>query len=134
MIGHGDTGVASMLSDDEKEMSVVISDPSRPDMPIIFESEEFEKQTGYGPTDTIGHNCRFLQGPDTDPAAVNAIRRAVVEQREITVDLLNYKKDGTPFWNRLRIRPLRDYAGKLLYFVGAQKPIEEDEVRPVPHD
>jgi PAS domain S-box-containing protein len=134
MIGHGDTGVASMLSDDEKEMSVVISDPSRPDMPIIFVSEEFEKQTGYGPTDTIGHNCRFLQGPDTDPAAVNAIRRAVAEQREITVDLLNYKKDGTPFWNRLRIRPLRDYAGKLLYFVGAQKPIEEDEVRPVPHD
>jgi PAS domain S-box-containing protein len=132
MIGHGDSGVASLLSDDEKEMSVVISDPSRPDMPIIFVSDEFEKQTGYGPSDTIGHNCRFLQGPATDPAAVDAIRGAVANQREITVDILNYRKDGTPFWNRLRIRPLRDYAGKLLYFVGAQNPIEEDEVQPAP--
>jgi PAS domain S-box-containing protein len=132
MIGHGDTGVASMLSDDEKEMSVVISDPSRPDMPIIFVSDEFEHQTGYGPSDTIGHNCRFLQRPDTDPAAVDAIRGAVADERKITVDILNYMKDGTPFWNRLRIRPLRDDAGKLLYFVGAQNPIEEDEVQPVP--
>jgi PAS domain-containing protein len=97
MIGHGDTGVTSLLSNDEKEMSVVISDPSRPDMPIIFVSDEFAKQTGYGPSDTIGHKCRFMQGPDTDPAAGDAIRRAIAEEREITVDILNYTKDGTPF-------------------------------------
>ena len=132
MIGHGDTGVASRLRDDEREMSVVISDPSRPDMPIIFVSDEFEKQTGYQPSETIGHNCRFLQGPDTDPAAIEAIRSAITDEREITVDILNYTKDGTPFWNRLSIRPLRDYAGKLLYFVGAQSPIDPEEVQPVP--
>lgn len=131
MTGHGDTDVATFLNDEEREMSVVISDPSREDMPIIYVSDEFEGQTGYGPLETIGHNCRFLQGPDTDPDAVAAIRRAVAEEREITVDILNYRKDGTPFWNRLRIRPLRDDAGALQYFVGAQNPIAENEVRPV---
>ena len=131
MTGYGDTGVATFLSDEEQEMSVVISDPSRPDMPIIYVSDEFEKQTGYGPSETIGHNCRFLQGSETDPKAVEAIRQAIAEEREITVDILNYMKDGTPFWNRLRIRPLRDETGTLLYYVGAQNPISETEVRPI---
>ena len=131
MTGHGDTSVATLLSDDEQEMSVVISDPSRPDMPIIYVSDEFEKQTGYTPSETVGHNCRFLQGPETDPKAVDAIRGAISDQRELTIDILNYRKDGTPFWNRLRIRPLRDDNGKLLYYVGAQNPISETEVQPI---
>lgn len=131
MTGHGDISVATFLSDEEQEMSVVISDPSRPDMPIIYVSEEFEKQTGYGPSETIGHNCRFLQGPETDPKTVDAIRKTIAEERTFTVDILNYKKDGTPFWNRLRIRPLRNDTGNVLYYVGAQNPIAESEARPV---
>ncbi len=121
-----------LLRDDERELSVVISDPSRPDNPLIFVSDEFERQTGYTAAEALGRNCRFLQGPDTDPAAVQAIRDALAAREEITVDLLNYCKNGQPFWNRLRIRPLFDEAGELRYYAGAQNPITADEVLPRP--
>ena len=130
--GHGDIAKAALLSEEEREKSVVISDPSRPDNPMIYVSEEFETQTGYPPEEVLGRNCRFLQGPETDPEAVQAIRDALAAQTEITIDILNYRKDGSKFWNRLRIRPLFDHKGKLLYFVGAQNPIPADEVRPYP--
>jgi len=131
--GHGDTHKAALLTEEERAQSVVISDPSLPDNPVIFVSDEFETQTGYPPSEALGRNCRFLQGPDTDPEAVAAIRRAIRSGSPITVDLLNYRKDGTPFWNRLRIRPLLDEDGSVLYFAGAQNPIQEDEVRPDAH-
>lgn len=122
----------SLLRDDERDLSVVISDPSLPDNPLIFVSEEFERQTGYAADEVIGRNCRFLQGPDTDPAAVQAIRDALAAHTEITVDLLNYRKDGQPYWNRLRLRPLRDEAGTIRYYICAQNPIPADEVLPRP--
>ncbi len=130
--GHGNLASAAMLSEDEQAQSVVISDPHRPDMPIIFVTEEFEAQTGYPPSEVLGRNCRFLQGPDTDPNTIEAIRQAIRDRRPITVDLLNYRKDGSPFWNRLRIRPLLDPRGQLLYFAGAQNPISAEEVRADP--
>ncbi len=130
--GHGDTGTAALLTVEERERSVVISDPSRPDTPIIFVSDEFEAQTGYPPEEVLGRNCRFLQGPETDPKAVQAIRDALAAETEITVDLVNYRKDGTKFWNRLRIRPLFDDRGRVRYFVGAQNPIPAEEARPGP--
>ena len=130
MGGSGDRDAEARLEADELERSVVVSDPSRPDNPIIFVSDEFEAQTGYAPEEVMGRNCRFLQGPDTDPAAVQAIREALEAETEITVDILNYRKDGTPFWNRLRIRPLYDDHGRLQYFVGSQNPIPPDDARP----
>ena len=128
--GHGDTSKAVLLSEEEREQSVVISDPSRPDMPVIFVSDEFETQTGYSPEEVIGRNCRFLQGPDTDPAAVKAIRDALAVETGVVVDILNYRKDSTTFWNRLRIRPLYGDDGKVMFYVGAQNPIDADEARP----
>jgi len=122
--GHGDLSKADLLSEDERNQSVVIVDPSRPDAPVIFVSDEFETQTGYPPEEVLGRNCRFLQGPDTDPEAVKAINDALTSEEPIEIDILNYHKDGTPFWNRLRIRPLFDDGGKVLYFAGAQNPIE----------
>ena len=104
-------------------MSVVFTDPKQPDNPMIFVSEEFEKQTGYKTAEAIGKNCRFLQGPDTDTNAIQAIRSALKAQTRFTIDILNYRKDGTAFVNRLRIRPIFNEAGKLTYFVGAQNPI-----------
>jgi PAS domain S-box-containing protein len=132
--GVGNIESAELLTEDERAQSVVISDPHRTDMPIIFVSEEFEAQTGYPPKEVLGKNCRFLQGPETDPRAVGAIRAAIKAEEPITVDILNYRKDGTPFWNRLRIRPLFDAQGRLLYFAGAQNPIPESEVRVDPLD
>jgi PAS domain S-box-containing protein len=128
--GHGDASKAALLTDEEREKSVVISDPALPDTPIIFTSNDFEEQTGYSPQEVLGRNCRFLQGPDTDPNAIEAIRHAIAAETRITIDILNYRKDGTKFWNRLRIRPVFDKKGKLKYFVGNQNPIPAEEVRP----
>jgi PAS domain S-box-containing protein len=130
--GHGDVDKAALLLPEEREQSVVITDPALPDNPVIFVSDEFEKQTGYTAQDVLGRNCRFLQGPDTDPGAVEAIRAAVANETEITVDILNYRKDGTEFWNRLRIRPLREEGGATMYFVGAQNPVDVNEARGLP--
>lgn len=113
----------AMLDSDERAMSVVISNPWRSDNPMIYVSEEFEAQTGYAPEEALGRNCRFLQGPDTDPKAVEAIRAALAARTTFTIDILNYRKSGEPFMNRLRIRPLFDERGELTYFVGAQNPI-----------
>jgi PAS domain S-box-containing protein len=130
--GYGDTSKAALLSEEEREKSVLITDPSRPDNPIIYVSEAFETQTGYPPEEVLGRNCRFLQGPETDPKAAKAIREAIAAQTEITIDILNYRKGGSQFWNRLRIRPLFDESGRLLYYVGAQNPISAEDVRSNP--
>lgn len=115
--------LVQLLAADERDMSVVITNPWRQDNPMIYVSEEFETQTGYSPDEALGRNCRFLQGPETDSNAVNAIRSALAARATLTIDIINYRKCGEPFMNRLRIRPLFDDAGELLYFAGAQNPI-----------
>lgn len=113
----------SLLEDDETEMSVVFSDPSLPDNPMIFVSDEFETQTGYSRDDAVGRNCRFLQGPETNPHAIEAIRQGLKAETRFTIDILNYRKDGSVFTNRLRIRPIYDGEGRLMFFAGAQNPV-----------
>ncbi|MEX5728497.1 PAS domain S-box-containing protein [Rhodovulum iodosum] len=119
----GTQDLRAFLESDETEVSVVFTDPSLPDNPMIYVSEEFETQTGYSAEEAVGRNCRFLQGPDTDPHAVEAIRHALKAQTRFTIDILNYRKDGTPFMNRLRIRPIFDDQGQLLFYAGAQNPV-----------
>lgn len=118
-----DRYIQSLLEQDEKEMSVVFSDPHSPDNPMIFVSEEFETQTGYTPEEAVGQNCRFLQGAETNPHAVEAIRQGLKAQTRFTIDIVNYRKDGEPFLNRLRIRPIYDGEGRLIFFAGAQNPV-----------
>ena len=113
----------SLLEDDEVEMSVVFSDPSLPDNPMIFISDEFEAQTGYSPDEAVGRNRQFLQGPETNPHAIEAIRQGLKAETRFTIDILNYRKDGSPFINRLRIRPIYDGEGRLMFFAGAQNPV-----------
>jgi PAS domain S-box-containing protein len=113
----------SLLEADEAKISVVFSDPSLTDNPMVYVSEEFEQQTGYSADEAIGRNCRFLQGPGTDPEAVEAIRHALRARTRFTIDILNYRKDGTLFLNRLRIRPIFDQRGNLQFFAGAQNPV-----------
>ena len=119
-----DRYIQSLLEQDEKEMSVVFSDPHSPDNPMIFVSDEFEVQTGYTPEEAVGQNCRFLQGPETNPHAVEAIRQGLKAQTRFTIDIVNYRKDGEPFLNRLRIRPIYDGEGRLIFFAGAQNPVQ----------
>ena len=111
----------------EAERSAVIADCTQPDMPLVYITRAFEQQTGYTTEDVIGTNCRFLQGPNTDPEDLAAIRQAISQARSLTIDILNYRKDGTPFWNRLRLRPVfRD--GALDTYVGVQNPVAAADV------
>ncbi|MEM0936509.1 MAG: PAS domain-containing protein [Pseudomonadota bacterium] len=121
--GTGDSALRSLLEPDEHQMSVVFSDPNLPDNPMVYISEAFETQTGYSVAESLGKNCRFLQGAETDPAAIEAIRQGLKARTRFTIDILNYRKDGSAFLNRLRIRPIFDAEGKLVYFAGAQNPV-----------
>ena len=111
------------LSEDESGQSVVISDPSLPNNPIVFVTPEFEVQTGYSSSEAIGRNCKFLQGLETDANAIAAIRFAIAAQARIEIDIINYRKNGEKFLNRLRIRPIYDDSGRLMYYAGVQNPI-----------
>nr|AML79142.1 putative LOV domain-containing protein [Bassia scoparia] len=102
------------------QQTFVVSDASKPDHPILYASEGFFKMTGYNSREVIGRNCRFLQGAETDSEELEKIREALVKGNNYCGRLLNYKKDGTPFWNLLTIAPIKDEAGKVLKYIGMQ--------------
>ena len=102
------------------QQSFVIADPSLPDCPIVFASDGFLDFTGYTREEILGRNCRFLQGPRTDRSAVAEIRKAIDEGSECTVRLLNYTKQGKPFWNMFTMAPVRDEQGNVRFFAGVQ--------------
>ncbi|KAK8941221.1 Phototropin-1 [Platanthera zijinensis] len=102
------------------EKNFVITDPRLPDNPIIFASDSFLELTEYSREEILGRNCRFLQGPETDPTTVKKIRDAIDNQRDVTVQLINYKKSGKKFWNLFHLQPMRDQKGEVQYFIGVQ--------------
>ncbi|KAF7897478.1 hypothetical protein EAF00_005706 [Botryotinia globosa] len=97
-----------------------LTDPSRPDNPIVFASEEFHRTTQYGMSYVLGRNCRFLQGPKTNPFSVRRIREKIEAGQEHCETFLNYRRDGSPFMNLLMCAPLCDSRGTIRYFIGAQ--------------
>lgn len=103
------------------QTSFTLADPSQDrDQPLLLVSDGFLDLSGYDRSDILLRNCRFLQGPGTQPAAVDRIRAACKDGTHATEMLLNYRKDGVPFWSLLRIIPLRNASGKLKYLLGAQ--------------
>jgi len=106
---------------------IVIVDARMRDMPLIYVNEGFERLTGYPAAEVMGKNCRFLQGPDTDPVSLQRLRSALRENRECTVLLLNNRKDGSTFWNRLSITPIRDSAGQVTHFIGVQSDVTAEQ-------
>ncbi len=110
---------------------ICLSDPTAPDQPLVWVNTAFERVTGYRAEDAVGRNCRFLQGADTDPAAVDRIREALRRQEPVTETLLNHRRDGRPFWNRLSLSPLRDATGRVVRYVGVQDDVtaQVDAVR-----
>ncbi|MDN4619948.1 ATP-binding protein [Paenibacillus sp. PsM32] len=100
--------------------SVTIADARRSDFPLVFVNSHFTELTGYTKNEAIGYNCRFLQGVDTDPAAVKKIREALAKQESAVIEILNYTKEGTPFWNEINLDPIFDRNGECHYFVGIQ--------------
>ena len=108
---------------DSTAEGVVISDCTQPDMPIIYVNNAFTTMTGYTRDEVVGKNCRFLQGSDTNTTAAEDIRKAILAQQPCKVEILNYRKDGTAFWNRLSITPVRDDDNVTTHYIGIQSDV-----------
>jgi PAS domain S-box-containing protein len=106
-------------------VNIVLADATQPERPLVFVNRSFEATTGYTAERVIGTNCKFLQGPDTSPDAVDAIRSALQENRAIEIEILNYKACGQPFWNLLNITPVFAPDGSVRSFIGIQSDVTE---------
>ncbi|OLT53327.1 hypothetical protein BJF88_12220 [Cellulosimicrobium sp. CUA-896] len=129
-VGAGTLERRAVLASD---LSFTIADARLPDVPLVWVNPAFTATTGYTEEDVLGHNCRFLQGPGTDLAAVDRVRDGLRARTTIGETLLNYRKDGTPFWNQLVISPITDARGDVTHFVGVQADVtarvESEQVR-----
>jgi PAS domain S-box-containing protein len=101
-------------------LPIVLTDPHQPDWPVVFCNRAFGRLTGYSSDETLGRNCRFLQGEETDPASIKILSEGIAAHREVQVDLWNYRKDGTKFWNTMFVGPVFNQEGDLLFFFGSQ--------------
>ena len=120
--GKGDPFAAAVRA---TRMPMIITDPKQHDNPIVYANDAFVRMSGYDREELLGTNCRFLQGPDTDRAKVAMVREAIVNGRDVNVDLLNYRKDGTSFWNALYVSPVFDEGGDLQFYFASQVDITE---------
>ena len=123
--GLQDRGNIFFAAVEMTRMPMIVTDPRQPDDPIVFANRAFLDLTLYEEKDIVGRNCRLLQGPDTSRDTVDEVRAALAERRAVAVDILNYKADGTPFWNALYIGPIFDRDGELLYFFASQMDITQ---------
>ncbi|WP_273143411.1 EAL domain-containing protein [Halomonas sp.] len=108
---------------------VVMADAVRPDMPLVYANTAFYEMTGYTPDEVLGHNCRFLQGPESEPEALATMHRAIAERRSATITMLNYRKDGTPFWNYLSLNPVFNAEGGCTHYIGIQQDITRQRMQ-----
>lgn len=104
---------------------ITLSDPDKEDNPIVYANKAFEKITGYSQEETVGRNCRFLQGQERDQEELQQIRDAIKNAKPVEVTLKNFRKNGELFYNRLSITPLFDNEGHLIYFLGVQYDVTE---------
>ena len=110
-------------------IAAVLSNPRLPDNPIVECNDAFVALTGYHSEEIIGHNCRFLVGEDTEPWLTEMLRNGIRRRQPVMVEILNYKKNGTPFRNAVMVAPIFDATGELEYFLGSQVEIAEDVAR-----
>jgi len=110
---------------DDAGLSITIADSRVDDHPLVYVNEAFVELTGYPANEVLGHNCRFLQGADTEPADVAAMSSALREGREVRTVVRNYRRDGRPFWNELHLSAVRDDTGQLTHYIGYQVDVSE---------
>lgn len=120
--GRGDPFAAAVRA---TRMPMIITDPRQDDNPIVFCNEAFQNLSGYDRDEIIGTNCRFLQGPKTDRSKVAEVRTAIEAGTDIAVDLLNYRKDGSTFWNALYVSPVRNKDGEIEFFFASQMDVSD---------
>ena len=129
--GDSDPALAAIIA--QSPIASVISNPRLPDNPIILCNEAFKTLTGYAEDEIVGRNCRFLAGAATEPWLTETIRTGVRDHTAVLVEILNYKKDGTPFRNAVLVAPLFDDAGVLEYFIGSQVELADSAASPTSH-
>jgi PAS domain S-box-containing protein len=110
---------------DAAPVGITLTDPALPDNPLVYVNDAFERMTGYEEAEVLGRNCRFLQGERTSERAVGRLREAIETVDPVSVELVNYRRDGTPFWNRVDVAPLRDGTGEVTNYVGFQTDVTE---------
>lgn len=119
--------LADLIASIERSpIAFLITDPRLPDNPIVAANSAFSRLTLYPLAEIVGRNCRFLQGPGSDPAARAAIAAAIAAARPATVPILNYRRDGGAFCNAVMVAPVRDESGAVAWFLGSQAEIEEE--------
>ncbi len=116
----GASGVLFEQAMAQTRMAICLCDPHSPELPIVFANRAFRQLTGYAEEEVLGRSCRLLQGPKTDPEPIARIREAIANEDVVVVELLNYRKNGTTFWNALHLGPIYNAAGELVYFFGSQ--------------
>ena len=114
---------------DEAPVGISISDPDQADNPMIYVNKGFEAVTGYSKSEAVGRNCRFLQGERTREEPVAEMRQAIDEAQPVSAELRNYRKDGSQFWNRVSIAPVRDDTGAVTNYIGFQEDVSERKER-----
>jgi PAS domain S-box-containing protein len=115
---------------EESTVGITIADANQPDYPIVYANEGFTRVTGYPTERALGNNCRFLQGEETDDATVAEIREGINSETPTQTEILNYRADGTPFWNKLTIAPVRSADTEdVIHFVGIQEDITAEKRR-----
>ena len=105
---------------EEAPIGISLSDPSLTDYPLVYVNETWKEVTGYEAPEVLGRNPRLLQGPETDPETVNKLSEAIAAEEPVNLEIRNYRKDGTPFWNEVTIAPIHDDDGELVHYVGFQ--------------
>jgi len=108
---------------------LTLTDPTREDNPMVYVNEAFKELSGYSEADLIGENCRLLQGADTDEGTITELRTAIDDEEPITVEMRNYRRDGTMFWNELSVTPVYDSDGSLIRYLGTQRDVTERKER-----
>jgi PAS domain S-box-containing protein len=105
--------------------SISLADARRPDCPLIYVNRGFERLTGYRREEALGRNCRFLQGPETDSFSIKRMREALSAGEALILDLLNYRKDGSKFWNRISLQPVLSADGQVTHVIGIQSDVSQ---------
>jgi len=115
---------------EESNIGITIADANDPELPIVYANRGFEAITGYERAEIVGRNCRFLQGSGTDEDTIEELRTAITNEESIQTELLNYRADGTPFWNKLTLSPVTGIdTDEVTHFVGVQKDITAEKRR-----
>lgn len=110
---------------DKAPIGITLTDPAQGDNPMIYTNTRFCELSGYEEDEILGRNCRFMQGDETDSDTVATIRQAIDAEETVNETIRNYRKDGTPFWNRVTIAPVTDETGNLTNWVGFQEDVTD---------